>query len=388
VRERLLHWCQHSIGLGHLVRSLELARALSTRFEVVLLSGGELPDGIEVPAGVHVVPLPPLGMEVEGGLVSPDAATSVEQAQELRRSAILRTYRSVRPGVILTELYPFGRRRFRGELLPLLELARTERRRPVVVASVRDILVGQRSDQQGHDARALEVANRHYDAVLVHADERFARLDESFGPADQLACDVIHTGFVHRERKALHGLRRHELLVSAGGGRVGEPLLRCALAAQPEIRKRTGLRLRLVAGPFLPDPAFRALQTEVAGHDGIVLERQVDDLCGLLAGVTASVSQAGYNTTLDVLQAGVPALVVPFSERREDEQGRRARRLAELGALRVLDPERLEPHALAAAVRELASFRPVPLGLEMDGARRSVEAIERLLTRPPLVRAG
>jgi predicted glycosyltransferase len=385
--ERLLHWCQHSIGLGHLVRSLELARALATRFEVTLLSGGEVPPGIEVPGGVRVVPLPPLAMAASGGLVSPDPGTSLEQAQELRRAAILRTYRSVRPGVILTELYPFGRRRFRGELLPLLELAATERRRPVVVASVRDILVGQRADQQGHDARALEVANRHYDAVLVHADERFARLDESFGPARQLACEVVHTGFVHRERRSLQGPRRHELVVSAGGGRVGEPLLRCALQAQPEIRKRTGLRLRLVAGPFLPEAAFRALQAEVEGRDGIVLERHVDDLCGLLAGASASLSQGGYNTTLDVLQAGVPALVVPFSEGREDEQGRRARRLHELGALRVLEPARLEPHALAAAVRELAGFKPVPLGLQMDGARRSVEAIERLLTRPPLVRA-
>jgi predicted glycosyltransferase len=251
-----------------------------------------------------------------------------------------------------------------------------------VVASVRDILVGQRSDQQGHDARALDVANRHYDAVLVHADERFARFDESFGPARQLACEVVHTGFVHRERGAPHGLRRHELVVSAGGGRVGEPLLRCALQAQPEIRKRTGLRLRLVAGPFLPEPAFRALQAEVAGRNGIVLERQVDDLCGVLAGATASLSQGGYNTTLDILQSGVPALVVPFSEGREDEQGRRARRLAELGALRVLDPARLEPHALAAAVHELATFRPAPLDLEMDGARRSVEAIEGLVARP------
>ena len=385
--ERLLHWCQHSIGLGHLVRSLELARALSTRFEVTLLSGGELPAGIEVPAGVQVVALPPLAQAVDGPLVTPDG-TPVEQARELRRAAILRAYRGLRPSVVLTELFPFGRRRFRGELLPLLELAQGDPRRPLVVASVRDILVGQRSDQAGHDAKALALANRFYDAVLVHADPRLARFDESFGPAAALTCEVVHTGFVHRERPPAAGARRHELVVSAGGGRVGEPLLRCALAAQPQIRERTGLSLRLVAGPFLPEGAFRSLQAEACGRDGVLLERQVDDLCAVLAGATASLSQGGYNTTLDVLRVGLPALLVPFADGREDEQRRRAARLEALGAVRVLDPERLEPEALASSVAALLAFRPASLGLDLDGARRSVETIEALLARRQEARAG
>jgi predicted glycosyltransferase len=177
-------------------------------------------------------------------------------------------------------------------------------------------------------------------------------------------------------------------VVSAGGGRVGEPLLRCALEAQPEIRARTGLVLRLVAGPFLPEDAFRSLQAAASGRDGVVLERQVDDLCAVLAGATASLSQGGYNTTLDVLRAGVPALVVPFAEGREDEQRRRARRLQALGALRVLEPEELDPPALAAAVVELVAFRPSQLRLDLDGARRSVAAIEGLLTRRREARAG
>src|SRR5207244_1686859 len=39
-RPALLLYCQHSVGLGHLTRSLALAGALATRFEVTVLSGG------------------------------------------------------------------------------------------------------------------------------------------------------------------------------------------------------------------------------------------------------------------------------------------------------------------------------------------------------------
>jgi predicted glycosyltransferase len=42
--------------------------------------------------------------------------------------------------------------------------------RPRVVCSVRDILVGGRSNQARHDQRACELANRSFDAIMVHSD--------------------------------------------------------------------------------------------------------------------------------------------------------------------------------------------------------------------------
>ncbi len=53
----LLFYCQHSLGMGHLVRSLALTRALTNHFDVTLVSGGEIPAGLPVPASVRVVPL-------------------------------------------------------------------------------------------------------------------------------------------------------------------------------------------------------------------------------------------------------------------------------------------------------------------------------------------
>ena len=48
----LLFYCQHSLGMGHLVRSFALAEALARRFRVTLLNGGQLPSGLRLPEKV------------------------------------------------------------------------------------------------------------------------------------------------------------------------------------------------------------------------------------------------------------------------------------------------------------------------------------------------
>jgi predicted glycosyltransferase len=107
----------------------------------------------------------------------------------------------------------------------------------------------------------------------------------------------------------------------------------------------------------------------------------VPDLRAELATAAGSVSQAGYNTVLDVLYAGVPALVVPFGGGREDEQGRRADRLERMGALRVLESERADGATLAAEIRALLGFRPEPVELSFDGARKTALIVGNLIAR-------
>jgi predicted glycosyltransferase len=353
MKARLLFHCHHELGLGHLVRSLALARALTRHFDVVLLAGGELPAGLELPAEVEVVPLP------EGR----------------RAETVLGAFRRVRPDVIIVELFPFGRKKLAVEILPLLAEARAAG--AFVACSVRDILVRGRSDQAAHDERAASIANRLFDTVLVHADPRLVRLEETFCPNTPLRVRVRYTGFVVPGvplRTA--GTRARRLVVSAGGGRFGGPLLRAAAAAAPAIRERTGLDVRLVAGPFLPADDRDAL---AAGAHAYELVRSVPDLAAELATAAVSLSQCGYNTALDVLRARVPALVVPFAAPGEDEQARRASLLAGLGAVRVLDGRGLEPTALAAAVGAAADAPVATPELDLDGARRTRDLLARIV---------
>ena len=369
----LLFWCQHSVGLGHLARAHALCARLVERFRVVLVCGGALPEAIAAPAGVEVVALPPLGVGPTGTFASGDPRLSTADAWDVRRERLLATYEALRPSVVLVELWPFGRAKFGRELQPLLESA--HRDGAPVFCSLRDILVSRRDDQRAHDERACALANAHLDAVLVHSDPRFARLEHTFAPHPRLRVPVCHTGFVVADRAAPSPGRRDVLLVSAGGGRVGAPLLRAALDAQRILWPRTGRRMRVIAGPFLPPADRAALSRAAAPVPGVSLIDSVPDLGGELLGVAASLSQCGYNTALELLQARVPALVVPYATPEEDEQRRRARLLTRLGAVRTLAPERLAPGPLARAIEALDGFEPAAPALDVDGARATTELL-------------
>ena len=384
-RPTVLFYCQHSLGLGHLARSLALADGLAARFDVVLLNGGRLPAGTRVPDGVRLVNLPPLGHASDYSLVSHDPAVTVDDALARRRRIILDTFAATRPAALVVELFPFGRKKFAGELIPLLEAATAaDGPRPRVVCSIRDILVGQRIDQGGHDERASVTANRYFDAVLVHADPAFARLEESFAPATPLTVPVHYTGFVtspasRQESGRECGVREPRLLVSAGGGMVGEPLFRTAVAAHRALADRTGLRTTVVAGPFLPEPAWEWLHEQAAREPMLDAVRRVDDLAAEIRRSALSLSQCGYNTAMDLIRAGTPAVVVPYAEGREDEQHRRARQLAELGVLRTVAPAELTPQRLVDELCALRAFRPAPAALDLDGRTTSARIVAELV---------
>ncbi len=379
-RPSVLFYCQHSLGMGHLVRSLALAGGLAAKFRVVLLNGGPLPEGMILPPGIKIVDLPPLGFDNSMQLTSRDDEQTVEEAQYRRRQIILDTFDRVKPDVVLIELFPFGRKKFAGELVPLLEKAAGRADRPMVVCSLRDILVGQRRDQQAHEERAAETVNRYFDAVLVHSDPTFASFEESFHARTPLAVPVHHTGFVSSGTKPpLSQDRVRRIVVSAGGGLVGEPLLRTAVEAYARLREREDVQLKIIAGPFLPEPAWQKLRVLAQDRPGLELCRFVPNLLEELRAAAGSISQCGYNTALDLLRAEVPALVVPFGEGKEDEQMKRARRLEAMGALRVLDQRCLSPETLSEEMGKLLRFNPRPVNLNLRGAERTCDILQTML---------
>jgi predicted glycosyltransferase len=293
-----------------------------------------------------------------------------------------KTYRRSNPNVIVVELFPFGRRKFRGELLPILEDARSlpAQRRPIVSCSVRDILVGRKDAQAHHDRNAADLLQRYFDAVLVHSDPAFAQLEESFSADVQIPVPLYYTGFVHDNPTPTRrvGGPAGSLIVSAGGGIVGEPLLRAVVEAHSLPAAAGAPPLTVIAGPFLPEPAWQRLQALVSNRRRVKLLRSVTNLSADLAAASGSISQCGYNTAMDLVASGVPALVVPYYTRTEDEQLRRSRRLESLGALRVVVPEEATPERLATEMAALPSFRPAAAALDLKGAERSARMLANL----------
>jgi len=88
-----------------------------------------------------------------------------------------------------------------------------------------------------------------------------------------------------------------------------------------------------------------------------------------------SVSQAGYNTVLDILATRARAVLVPFAAGRETEQLVRAERLAALGAAELVRENELSPQSLAAAIERAAAREPATVAIDTGGAAYTARLI-------------
>lgn len=360
---RVFFHVQHLLGIGHLKRAATLAGALAREgFEVTLASGGMPVENI-VPPQVRLVQLPPASAEDASfrHLVDETGQRIDEAWREKRKSFLLESYAAFTPDVLLVELFPFGRRQMRFELEPLLERAAG---RALVVSSVRDLI----QDKPERHEEMLALAARYFDRILVHGDARLAR----FPLAPRLGDKLHYTGYVVGEDPPGGDAGTGEVLVSAGGGAVGRKLLETAIRARPmsALRDRTWRVLAGVNGPDLS--AFQ--------QNGIIVERTRQDFTTLLRNCELSISQAGYNTVMETLQARARAVLVPYRGSGESEQAQRARLLAERGLAEVLDEGLLDPAALAAAADRAARRARAPAGaIDLGGARRSAGLLREWL---------
>jgi predicted glycosyltransferase len=111
----------------------------------------------------------------------------------------------------------------------------------------------------------------------------------------------------------------------------------------------------------------------------VIVERARPDFRALLRIARASISQAGYNTVMDLLCAGTPCVLVPFATGEQTEQAFRAQRLEALGLAVVLAEADLTPENLAQALERSLALPKGGATFDMDGARASARLISAWL---------
>ena len=372
VSTTVLFYVQHLLGIGHLARASLVAEALAgAGARVTLVTGGRPVAGFPA-SGIDVVQLPSLaaGPSGFGDLVNEADLTVDEEYKSQRRDLLLKTFHELNPDVLLIEAFPFGRGQMRFELLPLLDAARQRPQPPLVATSVRDIL----QHRAAHKLqRTVDEINAWFDKVLVHGDPGFARLDETFEPVAGIADKIRYTGIVSAVPGELDG-DPYDVVVSAGGGAAGEGLLRAAIAAKP-LSSLSNARWCLITGPNLSASVAGELG-QLADPDTVIYPHRAD-FRALLAHAKLSISQAGYNTTADILRAGCRAVLVPFATDGETEQTVRAHKLAERGLAGVINATELTPDVLSRVIAEqLRSSGSKPAhGIDLQGASATARIV-------------
>ncbi|WP_305986436.1 glycosyltransferase family protein [Roseibium sp. MMSF_3544] len=375
VRFKAFIHVQHLLGTGHVVRATGIGKALAAKgVDITLASGNKIPPTLDT-GPLKIVELPACKSPDAAfkRLVTLDGQDIDDKWKSDRVNASIQAFEADEFDLVLTETYPFGRRQLGFELTPLLEHAKAKVRPPLIATSIRDILV--RKKELWKEEWMADQALKYYDRVLIHADPDFIQLADSFPFAERVDHLVRYTGYVggdtRPEAKGADG--DDEIVISCGGGAVAESLLSAALDARPLCRRAEDAVWRVLIGHDVSDDAFAIY--EKSATDGVIVERARRDFPDLLKRARLSVSQAGYNTVLDILIAGVPAVFVPFAQENETEQTQRAEALARHGRAIVAPETGLTPERLAAAIDDALALPRSHHQVLLGGADKSADIL-------------
>ncbi|WP_193193410.1 glycosyltransferase family protein [Nostoc sp. MG11] len=390
--KRLMFYCQHILGMGHLVRSMEIVRGLTKDFQICFINGGEIIKEFEFPAGVEIINLPAIKTDSEfEELQVVDDIFSLTEAKEIRKNQLLKIFDQFQPDILMIELFPFGRRRFSFELIPLLERAKSNESSTKVVSSLRDIVVTKQHKQAKHEEKVCNLINQYFDLLLVHGDPEFVPLEETFSRVSDLKCAVHYTGYVVQEppmhpvltdeEKELINSDKPLILVSVGGGRFGHELLDCVVKTAPWLEKKLPHNIQVFTGPFMPEDKFNQLQAMARDSKNIRIGRYTPYLLSYMKKAELSISMSGYNTTMNILTTGVRAMILPFTGNQDREQTIRAEKLSDLGVVRLLNPNDLQPDYLALKIINYLQYQPNKINFDFAGVEKTASLLKALAVK-------
>ena len=400
--KRILIYSHDTFGLGNIRRMLEVARHLvqsSAEVSVLVITGSPMLHAFRIPPRIDYVKLPCLARHVDGRYGARFLDLSLDATVRLRANLIRSAITDFAPDLILVDKKPFG---VEDELSGALVALQSSERKPKLVLLLRDILDSpEATTRVWRKNGCFEAIEAYYDAVLVVGSPEIFDLRREYQFPPFAAAKVTFCGYIARQAgRRSRAEARHELgvldgepllLVTPGGGEDGHALIEACLAGLQALPAPHRPRSHIVCGPEMADPQRAAIHHAAAALPQVSVQDFSDDMMSLLGAADVVVAMGGYNTVCELLTLRKRAVVVPRT-RPSQEQCIRAERMAAIGLLRMLHPDRLTPAALLAAVQaELAALNgptTQPRLKSLDGLERASAAIFELIGLQAAAPAG
>jgi predicted glycosyltransferase len=369
-------------GLGHLRRNLNIARSVTRklrRASCLLLTGSAFPDAFGTPERCDFVKIPTLEKTVKGTYVSPLETLSSGLAHEIRASMLETTVRAAPPDLFIVDKHPQG---LNGELLPALRWLRKHSPKTRIVLGLRDILDDPEAvEKEWRETGIHDVLHDAYDRIWMYTDQRvFSTADVySFEPdlkKKGCACGyVVQRPFDHSRFPQ----GDPTIVATVGGGRDGFSVLSAVVRSASNLRNEfRSLRLRVFAGPLMPEKDFARLRAQSDRAGGWVkLDRFSTRYLRRIRRASAVVTMGGYNSVLECVAIGKPTVVVPRELPRK-EQLIRAQVFENLGFVRVVRQNALGGTDLDQRLAEILERRWAPAPrqrLNLQGYKRILHDI-------------
>jgi predicted glycosyltransferase len=377
---RIACYSHDTLGLGHIRRNLLIAQTLADsplRATILVLAGAREGAVFPLPPGVDSATLPSLQKNDDGEYVPRRLRVTLRQVVGLRAHIIQGALEAFSPDVLIADTEPRGAFR---ELEPALSWLRMQGRTHCVLG-LRDVrdhpLVVQREWRKASNDAAIR---DYYDQVWVYGDPRVIDAVAGYGMTDEIAGRVKYTGYLD-QRARLRFVREGDdgprllaslppgrlMLCTVGGGQDGAAIARAFIEADfPD--DSLGL---VLAGPQMPPDTLDELRWRAVSSGRVRILRFLPEPAPLLEKADRLVTMGGYNSTLEAVSYGRPALIVPRVTPRQ-EQWIRATRLRELGLIDVLHPTELSPAAISAWLRSEQPARQPDELIDLGGLSRVV----------------
>ncbi|MEP6754194.1 MAG: glycosyltransferase [Chthonomonadales bacterium] len=356
---RILFYAVNGLGLGHVTRLLAIARKIrlaAPEAEIIFLTSSEAEDVI-FREGFAAFKVPSKNMRIDGRI-------RTVTYSRLLHTVSVNTISAFHPHILIVDTFPSGSLQ---ELLPVLRW------------DCRKVFIHREQRPDSASSDAMTAALQHYDLVVFPHEE-----DAIDHHVPDHVKQVWSGPITIRERPdAISRPEAREYLglpldkqvvyLTFGGGGDAELLVSIETAIRG-ILVVPDIHIALATGPLFRGKLSAGARISPVDHY---------PMSEMLSAFDCAISAAGYNTTMELMHFGVPTALVPF-ERQVDDQAKRARELADVGAAIVIDP--LSESGCADAVSKLMNVelanrlsnnakQVVPEG----GSNRAAGAILRLL---------
>ncbi len=358
---RVLAYCHDGVGLGHLRRTLNICQRLSADFPsstFLVATGNPYVSLFDHLPSVDYLKLPALRKISNECYVPKYLSLDNGQLLRCRQALLLETARHFDPTVVLVDKAPAG---VCGELAPTLKWLRQHRPQTRIVFGMRDIEdESEATCDQWSRLGVPKMLEDYYDEVWVYGMREVFDVTREYRLSDRVREKLCFTGYVARSEcphDECTATAKRQVLVTVGGGTDGTAVLEGYLAMAAQRAWGKGVGSVIVAGPDLPPQSAARLRHRAAALPGVEWVSFIPCLQCLIRASELVVCMGGYNTLCEVVSAGRPALVIPRTHPRL-EQDIRARLWEKRGLVRVLEAAELTPQRLGEEVMRVLTTPP------------------------------
>src|SRR5262245_5719396 len=187
VSGRWMMYSHDALGLGHIRRSLAIARAVLTArsdLAALLLTCSPMVDALPPAPGLDYIKLPSARKVANGQYAARTLPIGADVYVNLRASLVRGAARHFDPDLFLVDKSPSG---LMGDLRSALRLLRMRRHPPRTVLGLRDILdEPEATRDEWRAAGWVRFIEREYDEIWIYGDPNFFDAPHAYGWPDWL----------------------------------------------------------------------------------------------------------------------------------------------------------------------------------------------------------